>query len=813
VLARVGQLPGVERLAPLVSAVLPFTIHDNELTADMPGDVRAANTRRVLMAVLRDAAERGRFVLAVEDAHWLDASSWELLADATNVTPVLVLLTTRPLPEAPAAFTRILPLPGTGHVRLAGLAPDEMAALVSRRLAIDAAPERLVTFIQERVSGHPFFAEELLQAMVERGAVRVSGDGCHVGDLEALELPTTVEQIIVSRLDRLTPAEQLCLKVASVIGRVFRERILQQAYPADAERSNVPAHLTSLTATDLIGLETPEPDLAYLFRHVITRDVTYGTMPLAQRRPLHRAVAGWYESNFEDLAPYAALLAYHWGEAADPVKTVHYLELAGNRAVRDGAFREGLFFLGQAIELMEGGAIPDDRVRRALWHKSMGIALYFMNDMQGSREHLSQAIGRLHRPVPANEASATRGALRAVGRQVAHSVAPGRFHGRRVHEKDVLDHAVECYRFLGNAYYMEGAAPAWLLYSTVNGLNLGEQAGPSPSFARVLGNSAMLAYIVGLAGRAAHYERRAMAMVDTVNDRSARADLLALRSLLYAQQARWREMRIVNDEAAALARELGDTGLESHVWLIRSTVSHCSGDFVNAPVAWQAMRDVATRNGNESLRAWSLLDEVETRLARGELAEAEAALDAALAIETPATDQMTILEKQRGIAGVRLRQGQLDEAVAAANAMYDLIVKAPPTGYHSADHFAMAVDVYLSVLQQPDGVSPDVLEQVRARATKGVSLVAKHSRTYVNVRARSWTLRGLLHAQHGSIKKARRCFERAASIGRQLETPFEEARAMLELSRLDPASGASARAEARRLFEATGAPWWAMLAS
>lgn len=811
VLRRLTRLPDVAHLAPLLGSVVPFPMPDNEHTADMPGEVRAANTRRLLMAMLRDAAATNRTMLAVEDAHWLDASSFELLAEAVSITPLLTVVTTRPITEAPAAFTRIMGMPGTRHLRLAGLSPDEMAVLIARRLTTDAVPDRLVTFIQERVSGHPFFAEELLQSMVERGAVRVDPDGCHVGDLNSLDLPTTVEQVIVSRLDRLTPAEQLCLKVASVIGRVFRERILQQAHPAEVERDRVPAHLTSLTATDLIGLETPEPDLAYLFRHVITRDVTYDTMPLAQRRPLHRAVAEWYESHNDDLTPHLALLAYHWGQAADPVKTVHYLELAGNKAVRDGAFREGIVFLTQAIELMEGGAIPDDRIRRALWHKSIGIALYFMNDMQACREHLSKALARLHQPVPASTGSATSGALRAVGRQVAHSVAPRRFHGRRGHEKDVLDHAVECYRFLGNAFYMEGAEPAWLVYSTVNGLNLGELAGPSPSFARILGNSAMLAYIIGLAGRASHYEQRAIAMLERVNDRSARGDVLALRSLLYAQQARWREMRAVNDEAAILARELNDPGLESHIWLIRSTVEHCSGDFVNAPAAWQMMRELATRNGNESLRAWSLLDEVETRLARGELAEAQQALDAALAIETPESDQMTTLEKHRGVAGVRVREGRLAEAVDAANAMYDLIVKAPPTGYHSADHFATAVDIFLTALAAPDSLAAATVDVLRQRAEKGVSLVAKHSRTYVNVRARSWTLRGLLNAQRGRVPKARRCFERAAAIGAQLETPFERARALLELSRLDPSNGASARDEARRLFEATGAPWWASM--
>lgn len=810
---RLRGLEGLERLVPLLGGVLPLSFADNELTADMGGEVRAANTKRLLLAVLRDVAAAGPVMLAVEDAHWLDSSSWDLLLETTSsVTPIMVLVTTRPMPEpAPPEYGRLVRAAGDHRLVLAGLSPEEMVGLIARRLGVRDVPDALASFIRERVSGHPFFAEELLQAIVERGAVRVEAGTCTVGDLTSLDLPTTVEQVIVSRLDRLTPAERMCLKVASVIGRVFRSRLVEQTYPVADERGRVPGHLESLTTANLINLETPEPELAYLFKHVITRDVTYETMPLAQRRPLHRAVAEWYEAHHDDLTPYYTLLAYHWGQAAEPLKTVAYLEKAGHKAVREGAFREGVVFLSQAIALMEEGAVPADMVRLARCHKGTGIAKYFLSDMQQSRAHLARALAGLDKPVPNDMSGAVRGVLRAVLRQVAHSAAPARFHGRRAVEKAVLDDAVECYRFLGNAFYMEGEGPAWLLYSTVNGLNLGEQAGPSASLARVLINSAMLAYIVGLPRRAERYERRAMAMAEQIGDLSAQADVWSIRALLYAQQARWRDVREANDRALALARELGDAGLESHVWLVRSTVSHCAGDFTYAPTAWQSMREVATRNGNDSLYCWSLLDEVETRLARGELAEAEQALAKALAIPTPASDLTLALEKQRGVAGVRLRQGRIDEALAAADATFDLTVKTPPTGYHAADHFAAAVDVYLSVLREANGLDADRRRELQRRATKGVAMLARFSRTYANVRARSWTLRGVLDAERGRAARARRSLERAATVAQQLEMPFEHARALLELARLDR-DGDRSREEARRLFEATGAPYYASLA-
>ena len=99
-------------------------------------------------------------------------------------------------------------------------------------------------------------------------------------------------------------------------------------------------------------LDTPEPDLAYLFKHIITQEVAYSLLLFAQRRQLHRAVAEWYErTQADDLASLYPLLAYHWGRAEEPTKTLAYLELAGEQALRAGAYQEAVDFLTDAVAL------------------------------------------------------------------------------------------------------------------------------------------------------------------------------------------------------------------------------------------------------------------------------------------------------------------------------------------------------------------------------------------------------------------------------------------------------------------------------
>ena len=813
--------PALQRFTPLLSAVLPVRFEDNELTIEMTADVRAENSKQLLAALLRHAAAESPTFLAVEDAHWLDSGSWALLLEVIRVVhPLLVVCTTRPVGEpAPDDFARLARVAADGRLRLGNLSLDEMTNLIAHTLRVPVVPRSLAEFVYERVSGHPFFCEELVRAMLDVGAIRVEEGRCVFGDLRVFDLPTTVEGVIVSRLDRLTSAQQVCLKVASVIGRIFRARLVEDTHPIAAEHELVRGNLRELSALDLTAVESFEPELAYLFKHVITRDVTYEMMPIAHRQPLHRAVALWHERQYaNDLAPQYGLLAHHWSRAGDPVKAVEFLEKAGQHAVRTGAFREGILLLSKAVDLMTSGAVPSDSFRRALWEKSMGIASYFLGDMPGSRAHLARALAELHRPVPDSRGAAIRGSLAAVGRQVMHRLAPRRFLGRRSADKATLDEAVECYKALTQACYMEGAGPEWLLVLIARGLNLGEEAGDSAPLARVMINASMMACLMGLPAESDRYARRAIAMAENNSAYAAAAFVWHIRALTLAQQALWQPLKEANTRALELVQALGDVGLESEVWLVRSTVAHCAGDFINAPSAWTRMREVADRNGNAALRCWSLLDEIETRLAYGETEGAVRALDEALAIPTPDSDLGMRLEKLRGIAMTRLRQGgeHIGEAMAAADSIFDLLQRTPPTGYHMADHFAAAIDVYVAVIRGYAGAEGVDADRVSRRAARGCTQLLKFGRTFVHVQPRALLLRGVLRAHRGDLRKARRDFLASEARAAELCMPVDQGRALAERAALRDGRDPPAElliAEANALFERAGATYYTRPAS
>jgi predicted ATPase len=238
------------------------------------------------------------------------------------------------------------------------LGPHETLALVCDRLGAQRLPEPVAALIEERAQGNPFFSEELAYALRDAGLIRIADGVCTIapgaGALSSVSFPDTVQGVVAARIDRLLPGHELTLKVASVVGRLFAFRILRHVHPLEADRSALRGYLDDLQRQDFTVLDASEPDLAYLFKHVVTQEVAYSLLLYAQRRQLHQAVAEWYERSQGD-GPSALypLLAYHWGRAEEPIKTLAYLELAGEQALRAGAYQEAVDFLTEALSLSE----------------------------------------------------------------------------------------------------------------------------------------------------------------------------------------------------------------------------------------------------------------------------------------------------------------------------------------------------------------------------------------------------------------------------------------------------------------------------
>ncbi len=797
-LGRLAVPKGMERLRPLLSSVLPVPFPDNDLTVEMTGDVRADNTRRLLVAILQHAVRDQPTLLIAEDMHWLDSASAALLHDvARDVQPLLVAATTRPASATNTAAiptsSRLLALPSTTVSRLDLLTDDETDRLIARRLGMDRAPAALCTYVRTRVAGHPFFCEELVHAMLEGGAVTMHDGECRLGDLQTLDLPSTVEGVIVSRLDRLSASQQMCLKIASVVGRAFRERVVRETHPVPEEAARVGEHLTALTALELTALQATDPDLSYLFRHVTTRDVTYDLMTRAQRQPLHRSVAEWMEAaHADELDPVSALLAYHWSQAGNVAKSLTFLERAGEQAVRVGSFHEAAGFFEQALDASATSPALADTLRRARWQRGLGTARYFMGDLRGSREQLEQAVRALDRPVPSSAAGAGVALLRAAIRQAANRRFPETFQGRRRHEQPSVDDTTYCYRTLGQIYFLMGEPAATLGYLTVRGLNVAESAGPSPEHARILANMGTLTSLIGRKAWSDWYGARAVAMAERKGQYAAAAYVWHIDALREMTNGHIDRALKANDSAERLITQLGDFNLEMEAWSVRAMALATAMDCLAGPEVAERCANRARAADGAAIGCWAQLNLVDFALGRGDVASASAALDAALAWHTRPDDSTSTLLKARGVAVMRAAEERWDQAVAAARQVLDIVQQHPPTkAYFAAEAFARAVEVLA------DGRRVQALpaEMVTAAdVSRGIRQVRALARNFWHLRARVPFLEGVAAEGNQQPDAAASAYRRAADLARQQELPYERARALgaaLSL-RVEPERDASA---------------------
>jgi len=270
-------------------------------------------------------------VFVFEDVHWADASELALLgylAQHTRDAPALLVATARP------ELLDVQPTWGTGLAAQTTMPleplPDEDARALAEQLVVDVDPDRLV----DVAGGNPLFLEELAASIAERG-----------GD----ELPVTVREAIAARIDALPARARDALLTAAVIGKTFWRGILESVGSVE----DVDDALAVLEARDFVRRDSASQvagDAQFTFKHMLIREVAYATVPRAQRRERHAAVARYIEERLVGEA-LATILAYHWREAGEPAKAVPYLLTAAEAARRSWAKTAVVDLYTKALEL------------------------------------------------------------------------------------------------------------------------------------------------------------------------------------------------------------------------------------------------------------------------------------------------------------------------------------------------------------------------------------------------------------------------------------------------------------------------------
>jgi adenylate cyclase len=377
--------------ASVVGDVLGLAIPDNNLTGDLDPKLRRQRLLDLTLKLLQTGAQNCPLVLVVEDAHWADQASMDLINYvARNIVghPVLFILSHRVEADLPdwTAHAHSVNLP------LGDLSDEACLEIVRGMLGPLALPGSLRDLILSKGAGNPFFIEEVVHALVDAGPLRQEPLGTwQVNDnMGTIALPDTIHGVIISRIDCLPPIDRQVLQVASVVGRVFPCHVLQGVFPYGDLAGTLRRRLDYLAGLGLIEIQALEEGI-YRFKHLTTWDVVYESLAFEQRRNLHRRIADFYESESAvGLVGRIGLLAYHYWEGHRWAKAVEYNLLAARRAQREFANDTAVAAYQRALEAA-AKTDTDTTIERLLVHESLGEVLTMLGRYEEALEHYAVA--------------------------------------------------------------------------------------------------------------------------------------------------------------------------------------------------------------------------------------------------------------------------------------------------------------------------------------------------------------------------------------------------------------------------------------
>jgi class 3 adenylate cyclase/tetratricopeptide (TPR) repeat protein len=305
-------------------------------------------------------ARRRPLLFILDDFHWADDLSRDLLSSIItliHVAPILLIVLTRPQPELPPDQQLTAIDPTALMLELTPLSREQSRALLEHLVALEQLPESLIETILTRAEGNPFYLEEFVRMLIEKEALRPGATRWEVAPdvaLQELEIPTSLQGLIMARVDRLPENLQQILRQAAIIGMQFSARLLEEMAHRLRGSANVLPALQRLMELGLL-VERPEAgEQVYAFRHIVAQETIYNGLLRSQRPTLHRTVAEAIETlAASDLNSQAEVLAFHYDRAYLREKALFYSLLAGERARRRFDNRAAIEHYSRAIQLSQ----------------------------------------------------------------------------------------------------------------------------------------------------------------------------------------------------------------------------------------------------------------------------------------------------------------------------------------------------------------------------------------------------------------------------------------------------------------------------
>lgn len=342
---------------PVVAGLLAVPLGDRYPAVELSPLRRRELIQHVIVSLLVELSERLPVILFVEDLHWADPTTLEILGALVAAIPstrILAVLSAR------TEFTPPWPAAGIDLIQLSRLPRAQIEQIVKQLTGGKALPGSVLEQMVARTDGVPLFVEELTRMVIESGALTARGDHYELtGALSEVEVPATLRALLTARLDRLGRAKQTA-QLAAAIGREFDLPLLTAI--AALEEVEVQEDLEKLAEADLVHHKRRLRNPTWLFRHALIRDTAYDSMPRRVQQKVHARIAEVLEQQFAELvAARPDLLAMHHAAAGQKAQAIKYAQQAAHAALAGSAFANAIRHVREAIGWLD--ALPDARPR------------------------------------------------------------------------------------------------------------------------------------------------------------------------------------------------------------------------------------------------------------------------------------------------------------------------------------------------------------------------------------------------------------------------------------------------------------------
>lgn len=611
---------------PLLATLTGLPVAANEVTAGLEQEARRAATEALAVDLIVAATTERPLVIVLDDCQWLDPLARDLLVAVARrcaSLPVLLVLAYRSAPAAHEDWLAPLhaaQLAGLHELRLGNLAPAEAATLVAQEVRrhygpASATPAPLIERVLEQTQGNPCFIVELVRYLHARGIAPL--DAAH----DSLELPASLHDLVQRRIEQLDGNARTVIEVASVLGQEFNPNWLAGIYPDNQAKAQLDRGLAELQRSELAGPGHNGREPAYLFRHVITREVAYERLTPALRSELHARVGSFIEQTYaNDLERFVEVLAHHYSRSDNREKQREYLLRAGIAAQTAFANEAAIGFYERLLPLLPLEERADVLLR-------LGVVLRHLGRWEAAETRFLEAVELACNPLDAARA--------------------------RLEQGDLL-------RRRGDP-----AAADWLEAARQAFAATGDQAGVAESESQL----GLMALTRGEYARALTAFETAFGLLATEHARQARCKLLVNQGAVYWSMGDLDRAQACFEQGLELAAEVGNRQYLGVIVGNLGGIYHLRGDYGRALDCYTQKLQCALEIGDRLELSISLGNMGNIYEDQGELSRAESCYLRSLAIALDLRDRM-------GVGMALLGLGTVAEAEGRAAEGENLIVRA-----------------------------------------------------------------------------------------------------------------------------------------